>query len=518
MSSVPPPAPAPTPDAALDALRAHPAWDTAQRDAVFDGLVARFAPEDLLAVTRPRLADLSGGDCEALLRIVEAFGTPADFEALARALEAQPDLAPEHAWEALAVLEPTGLIDASPTLAERYEELAALLEETDAFEELASQLDDDPDALALALQALDHVEPAERAELIGELAGQEATPGLVAFLRWLAGVGEPLTRSAALETLGQLEGAPERVARAWADLAQGNAPLDTVTVARGVLQALPAAAWVEGPNLPVPQAGPRVVEGAIGAIDAQGRGRLVIGTEASDGTAKVLVLDCDLLEGIVAVEGEALSDAEDLKAACAEFARTTETEIVRGVPDQALGLLAGTLLLPNERAPLALGLWLERVLGPAFRPRPFPALVPGDDPAGLPVETVAALSERVLDALPAWRDRSALCRELAAEVRLRGDDPRRDAGAVRLLFERRLRDRIEVYARQLLWMATFWRARGDSDLADAAAALACQLADPQHAVPGHPLLSGLATRSLAEAAEAMDTTALSRRAIDRPRP
>ena len=45
-------------------------------------------------------------------------------------------------------------------------------------------------------------------------------------------------------------------------------------------------------------------------------------------------------------------------------------------------------------------------------------------------------------------------------------------------------------------MAAFWRAGGAGDLSLSALALAAQLSDPQHAVPGHPFPVALTSRSL----------------------
>ena len=69
--------------------------------------------------------------------------------------------------------------------------------------------------------------------------------------------------------------------------------------------------------------------------------------------------------------------------------------------------------------------------------------------------------------------------------------------AYRYLFEHRLRGELERYRRMLLWMAWFWRAKGDDELARSALALSWQLSDAQHVVPGHPFTLALATRSLA---------------------
>src|SRR5436305_562623 len=94
----------PTAKAVLDALDVHPEWDEGQREEHFNRLIERFSPEALLDATRSRLHDLGGARGEAVLRLIEAFGTPETFEALAESLASQPDLPPERAWEALALL------------------------------------------------------------------------------------------------------------------------------------------------------------------------------------------------------------------------------------------------------------------------------------------------------------------------------------------------------------------------------------------------------------------------------
>jgi len=96
-----------------------------------------------------------------------------------------------------------------------------------------------------------------------------------------------------------------------------------------------------------------------------------------------------------------------------------------------------------------------------------------------------------------------LTHDLAEEILLRDrerpPDPRRDAGAYRYLFEHQIRGQLELYRRMLYWMASFWQATGDHELGRSALALATQLSDEQHAVPGHPFTVALTTRSLAAA-------------------
>jgi hypothetical protein len=51
----------------------------------------------------------------------------------------------------------------------------------------------------------------------------------------------------------------------------------------------------------------------------------------------------------------------------------------------------------------------------------------------------------------------------------------------------------------LFWMSSFWQAADDEALGRSALALAWQLSEPQHSIPGHPFLVALTTRSLASA-------------------
>jgi hypothetical protein len=149
-------------------------------------------------------------------------------------------------------------------------------------------------------------------------------------------------------------------------------------------------------------------------------------------------------------------------------------------------------------------------VGPEFRARPFGEILEGQGPAAHALAEMAGPSRLILDACPDWVDRSPLTFDIAEEIALRAidarPDPRRDAGAYRYLFEHRLVGRLEHYRRMLLWMAAFWEAAGDPDLARSAMILAWQLSDPQHAVPSHPFTVELSTRSLRAAQENLRTT------------
>ena len=143
-------------------------------------------------------------------------------------------------------------------------------------------------------------------------------------------------------------------------------------------------------------------------------------------------------------------------------------DCIRDVPELALGLLAGSLMLCGPDASQAVRDWLDGTLGPAFQP----AGIPGDDPrpgtSSIPDAEMPRRADAVLDACPSWLDSSPLTFELAEEICLRegrpSADPVRDAGAYRFLFEHRLIHRLELYRRMLLWMAWLWKCSGRPEL------------------------------------------------------
>jgi hypothetical protein len=487
----------PTPGALLDALRDHPEWTEGRRDEQFDRLIAHFPAEELVAAARARLRDLRGGDGEMALRLVEALGSPAVLEELAEALVAQGDLAPERTWEALSLLQGTGLIEAHPELAERWDDLAEALDDAQgSLELLVAQIEADPDDAWVALQGLGAVEPEIRAQIVAELGRQPLGPGLIAFLRILAFAHEPGTRSAALAALTAGPVAEPLLGAAWVEIAADHPDPDVVARAHRWLGG-------RGDSAPRPLA-PRIVTSLITAVDGRGQGYLVL--EAEDrGRWTAAAFLCDVLRGVREVIGQTGRGPEEVGECLAEFAARPEADVVEGVPELTLGLLAGSLRLCGPRTTPALRFWLERTVGPSFRARPFPGLAGAPDPADVPLDELPRRAEAVLDSCPSWVDDSDLTYDLAEELLLRDGDsppvPRRDAGAYRFLFEHRLGSRLELYRRMLTWMAWFWHASGDLDLGRSALVLAEQLADAQHAVPGHPFTVALTTRSLAAAQE-----------------
>jgi hypothetical protein len=498
-----PPAPE-SPEAILDALRDHPEWTEPARDAALDRLVSGFPSDRVRAVIRKRLDRLDGPDAEAILRWIEAHADPELLQALAEGLSRQPDLAPERAWGALELLDGAGMLPAFPDLAERWDELNETLDEDESLDQLAEQLESDPDGIWLALQGLGGVEPELRSEIVSGLAGLALGPGLIEFFRLLSFAEQPEIRAAALNALSRPDDDTE-LRRAWALIAADHP--DTETVAR-------ARRWLGNENeaggtlVHATGAGrevPRLVRSLITALDGRGQGTIILSADRPGAACATAAFLCDVWRGVREVAGQVGSVANGAEGLIAEVMGQAERDLVEGASGPALDLLAGSLLLCGPETSPAVRYWVEATAGPAFRAHPVPAPFPGWNPASIPFDEMPQRARSVLDSCPDWLDHSPLTYELAEEILLREGstppEPSRDAGAYRYLFEHHLRGQLEHYRRMLVWMAVFWEASGDIDLGQSALGLAWQLSDPQHIVPAHPFTIALTTRSLAVAQE-----------------
>ena len=360
------------------------------------------------------------------------------------------------------------------------------------MQQLVADLEDDPGEVWVALHGLAAVEPEVRAAIVAGLADAPAGPGLVEFLRLLAHAQDPHARDAAVAALGAHDPADPLVAAAWAELAAYHDEPDVAELARTRISGRVEDRTAR--NLPAAPP-PTITRCLVTAVDGLGRAEVIL--EASDGGRRsTAAFACDVEQGIVEVVGHDQAAA----AAFEEHAGRVEVEAVAGRPDLAVGLLAAAMLRVGPATNPALRYWLERTVGHAFRPAPFPGLFGGWDPADVAIAETAAHAEAVLDACPGWEDDSTPIREIAGELFGRDTaaraDPIRDAGAYRFAFEHRLLARLPRYQAMLGWMAAFWHGAGEVGLGRSALALAWQLADPQHAVPGHPFAVSLTTRSL----------------------
>ena len=476
--------------------------------------------EALDLAVRSALGDLASSRGLGAIRLVEALADPGLFDALADALASQPDLPVDRIWHALEVLEGTGRIERRPELFALREELIEVLDGDDAsLEGLIEQIEEEPEDVWIPLQGLAEIEPEVRAEIVSELGtGGPIGPGTAELLRLLSYSTEPGLRASALASLEAAgpdstddEGGPDPRLAAWLDLASHHPDPEVASRARRNL----GGGARPGRGLPATRSSPRIVSSLVTGLDGRGRGQVALVAEDPERSRRVAVaFGCDVIEGVFAVVGRIapIDDPDPADALLSELRSLPDCDAVEGAHELALGLLAGALLLCGPGTPPALRYWLERTVGPDFRPRPFAGLDDDELPPPPPFEEMADRAGQVLDACPGWLDDSDLTFELAEELLLRwsGDppDPARDAGAYRFLFEHRLVHQLELYRRMLTWMGWLWWADGASELSRSALAMAGQLSDPQHVVPAHPFAAGISTRSLAAA------QALLRRGVD----
>ena len=487
-----------TAGAMLATLRNHPEWSERERDFHLGRIVERFPAEILMRAVLQRLGDLSGTDAESLLRLLEIHAGPERLEALADALDQQPDLAADRAWEALSLLDEHGLLDDHPALRQRWDELNETLDDEGSIDQLIEQIEGDPEGLWMALQGLNAIEPEIRPRIIESLAERPLGPGLAEFLRLLVYAADPLTRIAALKALEAASTTIPSVRDAWLDLSAYHHDAEVVSIAGRKLDlAMPRSS----PNRDVATIrSPRIIESSITSINAEGMAVIVIHSITGVRRAIASFL-CQIEKGVLEVAGNLYESSSAAELGFESFVEESDRETIRDVHPLALSLLAGTLLLNSEKAPPSLRFWIEATAGSDLRAQPFQAAFPDWDPSQARFDDMPERVEAILKACPDWVDSSPLTYEIAEEILLREGDAapnaKRDAGAYRFLFEHRLKDELESYRRRLLWMAWFWRASGREELGRSALGLAWQLSDPQHIVPSHPFSNAMSTRSLA---------------------
>lgn len=333
---------------------------------------------------------------------------------------------------------------------------SAVPDDHPGFDAIIERLGRDPGEYRLALEGLGRLEPAERAAIVAELERRGGNPSAATLLRLIASGGDEL----------------------------GN-------------QSVAAHGFASC---------------HVSPVDGEGRGMVAVSARR-DGRRVTAVFLCDVRRGLQDVRGEIEPESEHAGGLMEAIRRDgSETPGVANDAELALALLAAGLELAGAAIPVNVGDWLAAAVGPDFRPAPLPARLVQTAPEGEPETAQRALE--VLDACPSWFDDSPLTRELAGELLFRHGarppDPDRDAGAYRFLFERRLIDRLDLYRSMLLWMALLWDRSGEQRLAESAVLLAGQLMDEQFAVPSHPLVIALATRSLERAQAALIAAGMAR--------
>jgi hypothetical protein len=372
----------------------------------------------------------------------------------------------------------------------------------DWLEEIVARLEADPDECWPAFESLSAVDDETRSEVIAALAAYRDRPGIRDLLGLLGSARDPAVRTTGAGALpghrdSRLNGQPhgaDHDGSAGSARSQGGASLPVVPADRG-------SGHLTGERNPPAS---RIVRSLVTAVDGEGRGTVVL--SARDGEdRRTAAFRTDVRRGILDVVGDVEREQPSAGRLVDEWIDRAVGDYVVDVPELALSLLVGSFLVGRREVPDHIRSWLEATIGPEALAFDRPAALPGPEFEAIPDDEMPARADMILDACPGWIDRSELTLEMAAEIALReGDarpDPVRDAGAYRYLFEHRLIDRLDTFARMLLWMGWVWHASGRGELARSAFALAAQLSDEQYAVPSHPFTVALSTRSLRAAQE-----------------
>jgi hypothetical protein len=373
------------------------------------------------------------------------------------------------------------------------------------LEEIAVHLESDPEECWQALEGLAKVEAEVRLAIIAELSALRRQPGAERLIRLLSSARDPATREAARAALNR------------ADMAARDRPDSTVPQLTD-----PERAAAEDSRISVDDErsilllaassgrAPRLARSLVTPVDGQGLASIIVSVTKREQRRTAAFL-CDVCSGIRDVVGDVEPESPRAGGLVDQLDLRPESGCVIDVPELALGLLAGSLMLCRGAVARPVRDWLNGTLGPEFQPAGLPATITEVDASTIPSGEMPERAAKVLDACPSWLDDSPLTFDLAEEIWLRegktAADPDRDAGAYRYLFEHRLIHRLELYRPMLLWMAWLWKFSSELELAQSAQALACQLSDEQYAVPSHPFTVALTTRSLKAAQSKLESRA-----------
>jgi hypothetical protein len=368
---------------------------------------------------------------------------------------------------------------------------------TDWLEDVVARLEEDPDECWAAVAGLSELDEDVRTQVIAALAAYGERPGVRELLRLFTSEPEPAIRSGAVRALTEdvspadLDGrqsgndsSPDRPG-----IAGGSASLPAIPTDRG------GQALTRNAHRSLDQ----IVRSLVTALDGDGRGTIMLSVRDHD-CRRTAAFRCDVRRGVLDMVDDV--EQEDSSAGCMvdQWLQQADGDFALDVPELAVRLLEGCLLLSGPDVPAAVRAWLDTTIGCGTRISALTAPLSEQESGAISDDEMTARANLVLDACPGWLDRSALTCKLAEEIALREGcetpDPIRDAGAYRYLFEHLLIGRLELYARMLLWMALIWRSDGRPELARAAFSLASQLSDEQYAVPSHPFTVTLTTRSL----------------------
>ena len=309
----------------------------------------------------------------------------------------------------------------------RIHERAADERDQSWLSEIADQLESDPQECWHAVESLMSVEAELRLSIIDEMAALGSRPGAQMLLRLLSSdADDPATRAAARSALVRVED------EAFSPC-QPVTPTETTENPRpdGVREPVVAAHPLRGVNAftRTSRRNWRAAWSRRWTARAADRSSSRSTRWTSDEPPRSCAT-CGWASATSWVEVEPESpEAGGLVDALDQL---PGVRLRRDVPELALGLLAGSLMLCGPTVPAPVRDWLLGTLGPEFQPAGFPATIPGLDHASIPQAEMPERAAAVLDACPSWLDSvTANLRAGRGNLAPRGADggrPDRDAG------------------------------------------------------------------------------------------
>ena len=209
--------------------------------------------------------------------------------------------------------------------------------------DLVAQLEQDPGECLRAFHGLESIEEATRLRIIEGLASSAGGPGVSALLRLLASSGDEATRRAALIALGE----PDAGDGGQEESLQVKEPFSFEEPTGQGLGSSTGRSGT-GPARELVRVGdlfrPRLVQCLVTAVDGAGRGSIAL-SASLDAHRSTAVFLCDVENGVTDAIGQVEKESPEAGGLLREVRAQAGGLGVEGVPDLALGLLAGSYML-----------------------------------------------------------------------------------------------------------------------------------------------------------------------------
>ena len=244
--------------------------------------------------------------------------------------------------------------------------------------EIVAQLEGDPDQCWPAIEALAAVDGEVRVQIIAALTEYRERPGVRSLLDLLGSVRDPALRTAARHALA------EDVAPAIAD--GDDPPTDDPTTTLAV-----APSGRDGADLAVfpGAAAGRIVRSLVTTVGGEGSGTVVVSVR-DGGHRRTAAFRCDVRRGILHVIGEVEREHPMAGGLIDEWIEQAQGDCAVDVPELAVQLLRGSLMLSGNAAPDRVRAWIDATIGEGTPVSGSAVTLPGPEPDAIADEELPA--------------------------------------------------------------------------------------------------------------------------------